>query len=453
MENPEHLDPEVDIEEEEDHGIALPGMQRTISYGRPRKSCHVTVDLCLRFIHEAMRKNQWERAADLLTSYLQTLESRNPDRQTQAPEIIWRLGSEILLNHPKSTNGGINVFHEYMKNIGIKKYLSVSLEQAFHIMCYGELNEAHRVLSLAESWRCGQHSIKQNKLQKLIQAYKAILNYRTWVDKRSALTQNGLGYTSQSSAAQAMDSYYRQATVILQDIIQSPGVWDPFVLSYVDLLESSEKKEEAEKVLQEYAYNTKNPVNPNALVYLYEFMKKNGAVDEMLIKVLKDLHAMTPSHKLMLTFHKLLDHSDSEANQMLALQVLFDLLDFSGWKKNIKAWRYLAKQLKKTFRHDRTAWILEAWQPRKSWWPSYHFTEFHAKKDRAVLGMEKALVAGMLQGPACVYYTHVCGSGRREKKAKINRIKKFIKKHNCENIPKPVSLPQEPDVGEAATDS
>lgn len=30
QENPEHLDPEVDIEEEEDHGIALPGMHRTI---------------------------------------------------------------------------------------------------------------------------------------------------------------------------------------------------------------------------------------------------------------------------------------------------------------------------------------------------------------------------------------------------------------------------------------
>ncbi|XP_056409489.1 TATA box-binding protein-associated factor RNA polymerase I subunit A-like, partial [Hyla sarda] len=213
------------------------------------------------------------------------------------------------------------------------------------------------------------------------------------------------------------------------------------------LLESSGEKQEAEKVLTEYANNTKNPANPNAHVYLYEFMTRNEASDEMLINTLRPLYAMTPSHKLMLNFSKLLHSADSEDDQKLALQVLFDLLEFSGWKKDLKAWSYLAKQLKRTFRHDRSAWVLEAWLPRKSWWPSYHFTKFHAKKDWqecAELAMKKALVAGTLQGPDCVYYTWVSVSGRRRHKAAMNRMDKFIKKHNCENIPDPVLVPSEP---------
>ncbi|XP_069810702.1 TATA box-binding protein-associated factor RNA polymerase I subunit A [Dendropsophus ebraccatus] len=448
----------LEKDHDEDHGLVLPRVQRPRYKklaARPLKSCHMTVDLCLHLIHKAMCKNQWERAAGLMTSYLQTLENRHTERQRAAPEIIWRLGKEILLNHPKAENEDINVFNEYMKNIGLKNYLSMSLEQAFHMLCNGETDDALRVLGLAESWRYGRLSIRQNKLQKLIQAHRAVLNYRSWLDRKAAASQNDLDYASQSSSSQVMGSYYRQATVTFREIVQQPGVWDPFILNYVHLLESSGEIQEATKILTEYANNTKNPPNPNAHVYLYEFMERNEASDETLIKVLRPLHAMTPSHKLMLTYSKLLHSSDSEDDQKLALLVLFDLLDFSGWKKNVEAWSYLAKQLKKTFRHDHSAWILEAWEPRKSWWPSYHFAKLHAKKDWhecAKLAMKKALVAGMLQGPACVYFTSVCASGEPENKTTaLNRIKKYVMKHNCVNVPNPGLPLPESDVEEAAT--
>lgn len=32
-----------------------------------------------------------------------------------------------------------------------------------------------------------------------------------------------------------MHSYFRQASVTLQEIIKQPGVWDPFVLACVDV--------------------------------------------------------------------------------------------------------------------------------------------------------------------------------------------------------------------------
>lgn len=34
---------------------------------------------------------------------------------------------------------------------------------------------------------------------------------------------------------QDMQNYFRQASVNLKDILKNPGVWDPFILSYVDV--------------------------------------------------------------------------------------------------------------------------------------------------------------------------------------------------------------------------
>ncbi|KAM3930111.1 TATA box-binding protein-associated factor RNA polymerase I subunit A [Leptodactylus fuscus] len=428
------MESDVSVEDEEVHGILVSRKQGNPLFGRPLKSCHATGDLCLKLIRQAMFKNQWDRAAGLLTSYLQTMECRNVLRQKSASENIWRLGTEILLNHPKSTSEDINVFHEIMKNLGMKHYLLISLEQVYHNLCNGETDEAYRVLSLAESWRNGLHSAEQKRLQSLIQAHRAVLNYRSWKDRRSAMSQDDAAYPSRSSSTQAIGSYYRQATGTFQEILKFPGVWDPFVLNYVDLLESSGDKTEAEKVLTSYASNPKNPPNPNAHVYLYNFMKRNEASREKLIDVLRVLHSMTPSHKLMLKFSKLLYVSGSEDDQRLSLNVLFDLLDFSGWKDSVKAWKYLGKRMKDTFWNSHKDWIIEAWQPRSSWWPSYHFAMSQATKDRqkcAELSMKKALVAGMLMGLGCVYYSSVYCSEKKKKgnKKTLNRMKEFIKKY------------------------
>lgn len=34
---------------------------------------------------------------------------------------------------------------------------------------------------------------------------------------------------------QDMQNYFRQASVNLKDILKNPGVWDPFILSYVEV--------------------------------------------------------------------------------------------------------------------------------------------------------------------------------------------------------------------------
>lgn len=34
---------------------------------------------------------------------------------------------------------------------------------------------------------------------------------------------------------QEMHNYFRQASVNLKEILKNPGVWDPFILSYVEV--------------------------------------------------------------------------------------------------------------------------------------------------------------------------------------------------------------------------
>ncbi|KAM8945411.1 TATA box-binding protein-associated factor RNA polymerase I subunit A [Pelodytes ibericus] len=417
-------------------GIRLPQMMhldQTFAHSNCN-GCHKTSDLCLSLIHKAIYKNQWERAAGLMLNYFQTLEHPSTLRQRRAPEIIWRLGIEILLNHPKSSMDEVNIFNERMKNIGVTNYLKISLEHVFYLLTKGQTDNAMRILVLAESWRYGRISASQKNLLTLIQAYKAVLEYHAWLRKKAAVTEGDLDYASQSSATQDMSGFHRQATASFQEIIKLPGVWDPFVLSCVRLLESSGEEQEIENLLNDYAYNSKNPANPNAHVYLYEFLKRSRSSVEKRIKVLQILRTRVPSHKLMLTLSRLLGKSGSAENGKLALKVIFDVLDFSGWKEHVKAWHCLGKRLKKALIDGHKALVLQEWKSRKVWWPAYHFTKSHAKKEckhNKELAMKKGLVAGILQGEGCQYFSAVCALRGKDQNKSIQRTKKLVRKHSC----------------------
>ncbi len=42
-----------------------------------------------------------------------------------------------------------------------------------------------------------------------------------------------LSVSEETCSSREMHSYFRQASVTLKDIVSQPGVWDPFVLSYI----------------------------------------------------------------------------------------------------------------------------------------------------------------------------------------------------------------------------
>lgn len=179
-------------------------------------------------------------------------------------------------------------------------------------MLNGHIEDAKHQLSVAESWRHGKESAAQYQNTKLIQAYRSLLDYIIWCDKKFTHSKTGnmrhflttkasiihlyplprhaasscvISYChlvvrqsnysykkksfrdfwlnahwcdgiflSQTQSKlvllfsdhhdtgdnQDMHSYFRQASVNLKEILKNPGVWDPFILSYVEVSTQSQ---------------------------------------------------------------------------------------------------------------------------------------------------------------------------------------------------------------------
>ncbi|NXJ60322.1 TAF1A polymerase, partial [Rostratula benghalensis] len=392
-------------------------------------------EACLNYIQDAMLQKQWKRAAELLTFYIESLEKVFPVEYMCPLEIIWRIGTEILCHHSQSSMKDINSFIEHMKTLGVKTYLKVCLEHAFHLLCNGLIDEAYQSLSLAESWRFGEQTVIQDKEMKLIQAYRGLLDYYRWSKQKNILLEHvGQDGLEDLSVEQEMHSCFRKAAMNLKEIIKIPGVWDLFVKCYVDLLEFYGDHSEARQVLNDYAYNSKSPANPNAHVYLYQFLKRQGESKKSLLSVLKILHDIVPSHELMIDFNIMLQKSKKRKNRQLGLAVIFEVLDYAGWKENVKAWSCLARQVKQIVISKRHLdWIKQEWNPRKDWWPAFHFSRYLAKRnwqENESLSYEKALVAGILLGKDCEYFKCVSHQGCKAQVKRFRILKKFVNKQN-----------------------
>ncbi|XP_035301151.1 TATA box-binding protein-associated factor RNA polymerase I subunit A isoform X2 [Cricetulus griseus] len=368
-------------------GMHFPWLQERIETvvtgGKKKRDFAQTTSACLSFIQEALLKHQWQQAAEYMHSYLQTLEDSDTYKRQNAPEVIWKLGSEILFYHPKSNVETFNNFADRMKNIGVLNYLKISLQHALYLIHHGKLEDANRNLSDAETWRYGEKSSSQEVLINLVQAYKGLLQYHTWSKKKTELSEidkDDYAYTSETG--NSGNQSCRTSTSICA-LLKTPGVWDPFVKSYVEIL-----------------------------------------------------HEIVPSHPLMLEFHTLLRKSDTEEHQKLGLSVLFEFLDFAGCTKNITAWKYLAKCLKQTLMEGHLVWVEEEWMSRRSWWPTFHFSFFWAKSDwkaDADLACEKAFVVGILLGKGCRYFRYIVKQDHETLKKKIKRMKKCVKKYSIVN--------------------
>ncbi|XP_029903631.1 TATA box-binding protein-associated factor RNA polymerase I subunit A [Myripristis murdjan] len=357
--------------------LADPIFQETIK----ESGFHRTTRICLEQIREAMLHHRWQEAAEYMSSCYQMLEDTKGGSLQRIREIIWRISTEILHHHPNSKMEDYNNIYERMKHSGVKHYLMICLEHSFHLLVNGQIEDAKRQLSIAESWKYGKLFAGQSQRSKLIQAYRSLLEYFIWCDKKftHSLTDN-----PDDGATEEMHRYFRHSAVNLKDILTNPGIWDPFILSYVDMLEFYEDNEEALRVLNDYAYNSSFPLNPNAHVFLYQYLKRHEAPQSKLMKVLKGLYALVPSHELMLEYCSLLLQSEKEDNIQKALGVILDMLDYTCWKTNLEVWKCLKTIIDKLKLQNAGNWsdiISGKMEARKDWWPALHFTSFHARKD------------------------------------------------------------------------
>lgn len=340
---------------------------------------HKTNRMCLQQIKEAMLHHRWQEAAEYMSCCSQVLENKDKGPSLQNKETIWRLGIEILHHLPNSKMEDYNNIHERIKHLGVRHYLMISLEHSFHLLLNGQIEDAKRQLSTAESWRYGKESAKQFQKIKLIQAYRSLLDYIIWCDKKC--THSNTDYPD-GGDNQDMQNYFRQASVNLKEILKIPGIWDPFILSYVDMLEFYEKHEEALKVLDDYAYDDTFPPNPNAHVFLFQYLKRHDASEKRLTKVLKVLRTLVPSHELMLEYCSLLLRSEKHGDIQKALGVVLDMLDYACWRNNVNVWNLLKTIIDKLkFQPNWKDIVATEMAARKDWWPALHFKSFHARKD------------------------------------------------------------------------
>lgn len=340
---------------------------------------HQSSRICLEQIREALLHHRWQEAAEYMVSYPQIIEETSHESPQQYKQQIWRMATEILHHHPNSKMEDYCNIYELMKHSGVKDYLMISLEHSFHLLLHGHMMDAKRQLSVIESWRYGNTSAAQEQGRKLTQAYRSLLDYIIWCDKKCSLSETG---NSVSSVSKEMESYFRQASVNLNEILKHPGVWDPFILSYVEMQEFYDNHEDALRVLTSYAYDSSFPPNPNAHVYLYQYLKRSDTSDRNLMKVLKSLHALVPSHELMLDYCDLLLQSERQYNLHKALGIVLEMLDFACWRRNLDAWKCLRVIIDKLqSQHDWKEVVSGQMAERKDWWPVLHFTGFHANKD------------------------------------------------------------------------
>ncbi|XP_008965994.1 TATA box-binding protein-associated factor RNA polymerase I subunit A isoform X3 [Pan paniscus] len=381
-------------------GMHFPWLQTYVETvaigGKRRKDFAQTTSACLSFIQEALLKHQWQQAAEYMYSYFQTLEDSDSYKRQAAPEIIWKLGSEILFYHPKSNMESFSTFADRMKNIGVMNYLKISLQHALYLLHHGMLKDAKRNLSEAETWRHGENTSSREILINLIQAYKGLLQYYTWSEKKMELSKLDKDDYAYNAVAQDVFNHSWKTSANISALIKIPGVWDPFVKSYVEMLEFYGDRDGAQEIL----------------------------------------YQIVPSHKLMLEFHTLLRKSEKEEHRKLGLEVLFGVLDFAGCTKNITAWKYLAKYLKNILMGNHLAWVQEEWNSRKNWWPGFHFSYFWAKsdwKEDTALACEKAFVAGLLLGKGCRYFRYILKQDHQVLGKKIKRMKRSVKKYSIVN--------------------
>lgn len=368
---------------------------------------HTSTRLCLVQIREALMHHRWEEAAKYMAYFPQILEDTTKGQEVHQKELLWRMAIEILHHHPNAKLEDYNNIYQCMKSSGVKHYLQLSLEHSFHLLLMGHFQEAKNMLSIAESWRHGKETAVQSKKIYLIQAYRSLLDYMSWREKKEGKSSRDFANIDD----QSMHNYFKQASVNLKDIFKQPGVWDPFILCYVEMCEFYEDYEEAERVLNDYAYDSSFPPNPNAHVYLYQYLKRHNAPEKKLIKVLKILQNLVPSHPLMTDYCSLLLESGKTTK---ALGVTLDMLDYACWKKDLDIWKTLQSIIKKLqSTKDWEEAVSEVMSGRKDWWPALHFTTFHAAEDEREnpeLRRIKAPLAKILCPDVTLRYCNVDGA-------------------------------------------
>lgn len=331
-------------------------------------------------LHQTMMLHRWNEATELLMAFIQRKVTSVlrvvPPRLVNL--IVWRIGTEILA-HAESPDA-LHKLIEQLKTgyILLPEAEEISLLYIMHLMSHGKFYEAHEVFKTAKSANARANQVRNEprieNVGLILTGCQGLLDYVMWLEQREELvrvsTSESFVYsTSEDQLTESVVKHANAAIASFSKLTNYTGNWDIFVVKLLELLQDD--LDQAADLVHGYINN--NPANPNAYKYLFEILlQKNADVDE-LMSVLRDLVSLVPSHRLSMQLAKLTD------DVVEKLQLLFSMLDYSVWQDVEAPWRMLADVLLTV---EKRSDLDDVWNKRQAWWPSYHFTEFHAKTDK-----------------------------------------------------------------------
>ena len=189
--------------------------------------------------------------------------------------FLLQTGCEVMSNNTRSYSH----LSQFIKNMFVicgPYRTELLLDYAMYLMQHNsDITEANELLTTKLSDKSLQSSV-------LLKAYAGLFAYLSWKKSKIQLDKKQLdneeasvyGQDAQNSAAsnlkRQMDFHAKQALAMFNNSVEHKGNWDIFVTKQVEILEYYNRSEEARIILEQYM--EKNPENPNAYRYLYNFL-------------------------------------------------------------------------------------------------------------------------------------------------------------------------------------
>ncbi|XP_014663877.1 PREDICTED: TATA box-binding protein-associated factor RNA polymerase I subunit A-like [Priapulus caudatus] len=399
------LDPHRHDDEADDYETIVPAAARAVT-GRLLDTRMLNwSNQLLISLSEAMAAHRWSDAARLLAVLM-----RQTDLRSRAgTAAVWRAGIESLLRL-RASEGALAMLMRHAQGALHEEAPEYALLYILHLLREGRINELHQAFGAVAAAPPPQESsgtARTRAVRRALTAYRGMTQYAEWLIDRQQLrtlaaaattaaeTETGGDYlyeTQKMGHEESLRNHAEMAMVAFEKLLDEPGVCDAFVTKYVHLIDSSQQHLSVSSVDVLRRYRTRNPDNPNAHRYLYAAVAKRGATAAELLDILEGYAEVNPSDELMLDYVDLL--GDDDAVKKMA--VLFDMLDYAAWQHDRRPWQKLSDVLLSVGSEAEVEGALDLWIDRKSWWPTYHFTEFHANGDDLLLLVSKAVVAVIL---------------------------------------------------------
>ncbi|XP_071962284.1 TATA box-binding protein-associated factor RNA polymerase I subunit A-like isoform X2 [Antedon mediterranea] len=370
------------------------------------------VECLISALRETLLTHRWYKANDVLMCL-----ARHSIWTTR--DYTWKCGAEVVYQHAASNKEIKELFFRKVETSNFYNCKEKHMERVFNLLRENQFEEAYKVIQ-DKVGKAGQKTkwqeMTEKEWKKLIVAYTGLIEFALWTQREQTEDHDENEEESKQS-----DKHGELAINNIMSILDTPGIWDVFILCYIELMKPFDDNKKLKSVLMKY--NEDNPGNPNSYVYLYQYLQSTDGPLKEQISILEKLVAKVPSSEFVLELYERLHILErrkksrkitSEVKRK-SIVMLFDMLDYACWQDTVQPWKLLCDEITRVRkRHDDSGLdvILNCWKLRISWWPSYHF-----RKDQAVviadtnpeLAPIKATIAGLLLGEDHEYVKIVCG--------------------------------------------